>query len=127
MDGFYLDGVQQPADGNANVWDGGSTYTIPEGTRVVGIQCTDLEGGNSEGQFGIKATFNNGLVTDETWDCSPESFNTGMAPAVDSEKTDDVSGIPSSALWIWASGLGHATVYCQYVMIGEYLPLKVKE
>ena len=46
-------------------WQRSSTAVVPESTRVLGIACKD------EGAvFGIVASLDNGIVTDDRWFCS---------------------------------------------------------
>lgn len=113
---LILDGVEQAApDANVNQWQMASTYSIPAGTQVVGVKCE-----NTNGIAGLLASFDNGQVTDASWECSVESFDSGMAPASVYEANGDaIPGIFSSAYWIWtgdnsySGGAGDVTVFCK--------------
>ena len=112
----YFDGVQQtpvPAS-EANSWNTASTIDIPSGTSVVGIECE-----NGGGTGGILASFDNGVVTDGTWQCSTQSLEavTGMADAVAfGANGNGIPAIDSAAQWIWTSDNkysgGQTKVFC---------------
>ena len=101
---------------NGKTWNQASTYGVPAGTQVVAVQCA------SAGMMGgLLASFDNGDVTDASWQCSAESFDSGMAPATAYEANDNtVSGISRDAYWIWTSkrrySEGQPTVYCKMTL-----------
>merc|ERR1712180_34227 len=65
----YFDGIQQEQTSGMRVWQTVSQVTIPAGTKVVALECRNLET-----SFGILASAPTaklgGLVTDSNWKCA---------------------------------------------------------
>lgn len=131
----YFDGVRQAApSAGLNNWPQSTTFRLPAGTKVVGIECDDV------GVVGgILASFSNGMVTDDTWQCSsrfsptwasfsfegnwPSAYTIGrhgMSP------WNTIRRISSNAKWIWTPGWHYQDrrVYCRKVIVpGKLLAL----
>ena len=112
----YFDGVLDTSAPQAELdaWNIVSSFVVPDGTQVVGIECE-----NTNGPGGLLASFSNGLTTGSDWTCSAESFESGMAPATTYAKNGEFPQWPyyptvsSEAEWIWTANTGDLKVYCQ--------------
>jgi len=95
---FYADDtlLQESAD-----WTSVDTVTVPQGTSTISIACVD-----HGVAAGILVECDNGLVTDDSWECATTSTddwesayeigNNGIAPW--NQRTSAISG---DAKWIW--------------------------
>ena len=129
----YFDGVLQPSDpAMAHYWLS-SQLTIPGGTQVLAIECL-----NREGQEGILASTDKGVVTDETWSCSRDPVDGWTGPGFQdtsgSFTTPVLQGTNGAAPWGFIKGIeGRATwirpktrpnsrqAYCRRNIAGELL------
>lgn len=123
----YFDGVLQSAPtSQSNNWHQATTFAVPVGTQVVGIECEDLHAVG-----GILASFANGMVTDDTWQCSCQasagwalpSFGGSWSSAYEIGTNgvnpwNTITGISGSAKWIWTRGWHgeDKNVYCRRVI-----------
>eukprot|EP00918_Siedleckia_nematoides_P001726 GHVU01004102.1.p1 GENE.GHVU01004102.1~~GHVU01004102.1.p1 ORF type:complete len:285 (+),score=9.68 GHVU01004102.1:113-967(+) len=125
----YIDGQATPIVQNYN-WQQVSSVQIPGNTKVVAIQCRD----KARVKVGIIASLSNGVVTDNSWQCSG-TLQAGWAgtpftpnPAWWASATiipniaawgnfAQNGGISSSAKWIWTSQYSYpgwdTPVYCR--------------
>ena len=64
---IYFDGVLAfgPTTGSYASIFNAHTVSVPANTRVLGISCQD-----TGGEYGIVASTDNGIVTDDSWLCS---------------------------------------------------------
>ena len=115
----YFDGVLDTTlpESELDDWSVSSTFNVPVGAQEVGIECE-----NTAGWGGILASFDNGRVTDGThWECSSESFDTGMAPATvignNGECWKYFPSISSNAQWIWTPDYqSKSKVFCKGII-----------
>ena len=84
-----------------------------------------IEGTNTGGEAGLIGSFNNGLVTDETWRCAnalvpgwnkPEFDDSSWPKAMPTGRKLHIQGPPiaEQAKWIWTSNpAGDLKLYCR--------------
>ena len=108
------------------VWEVAQRFTLPADTKVVTIK-----GGNDPGNVGgILASFSNGVVTDDTWQCadmslcttgkceSPVTWQDAQTYGVNGETNRPWHGqgrfqeIESTAKWIWVNNSLATRVWC---------------
>ena len=78
----YLDGILQRDDGYWANYGAVSHVAIPEGTRVIALECQD-----TGGSHGILASTDSGVRTDSTWLCSGKAVEGWTLPGfLDSEE-----------------------------------------
>ena len=64
--------VRPPIDNSydcSTIWSKPCDYGIPSWVEVVKITCLDFQGGYNKKNYGLMAAFNNGVVSDSSWQC----------------------------------------------------------
>jgi len=99
----YFDDVPQAnLNGDPNQWPIATTYTVPDGTQEVKIEAE-----NDGSDAGILVSFDNGIISDASWNCW--TADVGIAPAVVVQPANGgstwylISGISTNAQWIWSA------------------------
>ena len=64
-------------------WRSSNTAVVPVTTKVLGIACKD-----KYGAFGIVASLDNGIVTDESWFCSSTFVSGWNLPGFQDSNSD---------------------------------------
>ena len=108
-----------------NDWHVSFTYgNVPGNTRVLSVIGTDVGGG-----FGILGSTTNGLLTNESWKCTGVLYPGWNSPDFDDQNWPSarvfgvnsadspwgkmISGIETTAKWIWAADHNNGVVYCR--------------
>ena len=108
----YLDGVLAHEDRDRDrdtVWKIETEIAIPSGTQVIGIECEDGGGG-----YGILASTEKGLFTNQAWRCTSTQNLEGWSKPGFTDTNSDFSKpspgignplvptkIDDKAKWIW--------------------------
>ena len=126
---LYVDGELQAAQETDSIWTEETTTTIPESSRLLGVECED-----TGSIYGILLSVHDasGEVILETgdlsWNCSKADYSGSTWASVDAElggswspaiqvngpTSGKIGDISTSAKWIWAEKGGELdTVYCR--------------
>jgi len=84
----YFDGDEALQGEN---WRGAFTVDVPAATKVIGIACEDLVG-----RYGIVASTDSGIVTDDTWVCSSKYVDGWNKPGF--QDTNNDFSLPSKGI-----------------------------
>ena len=103
-----IDGNLQHLSGDSvTKWNLASTHIIPPDTQLIRVKCH-----STGGPGGFLASFSNGVVTDDSWQCAREGGD--LAPAnVLNANGGEVEDISRDANWIWAPESVANTVFCE--------------
>lgn len=103
-------------------WTEEESFSLPGNTR--GIVIEGINGKNSPGA--ILASFSNGIVTDESWECiSGDSRNNTTWPKAIPYGSNNanvkpwkraIDNIAANAKWIWTSEKTEVNVLCRKVL-----------
>ena len=119
----YVDGTAHQDD-NMQIWDKGSSVTLPVGSKVLAIECFNKGGG-----FGILGSTSDGMLTDGSWKCAGEMQEGWTNPDFDDSAWEaaqvikgngegapgKIDGVLDDAQWIWSTG-GEKTTYCRKIL-----------
>ena len=85
---MYFDGDKALEGEN---WLNALTVDVPAATKVIGIACEDLVG-----RYGIVASTDSGIVTDDTWVCSSKYVDGWNKPGF--QDTNNDFSLPSKGI-----------------------------
>jgi len=112
-------------------WHNVFTGPVPPETKVIGIACQDKKGG----AYGIVASTENGVVTDDAWECSStlvegwnkpgfldtnSVFSSPPQPGTQYRGAQLPTGIANEAKAIWGPGSAFSWAYCKKWVSGKF-------
>ena len=96
-------------------WQTPEDFFLPSDTKIVKIKARTS--GSLVG--GIRASFSNNVVTDETWICEedggkgePKNATIATFYKIENMTGNDFSGDAAKAQWIWAKNPSATSVWC---------------